>query len=131
MSYHGNTYIDKCKQANILPFEQHFKLNDLLLLHKVLHNLVPLAAPDYMNWYDGSSRLRRTHLDHDLLTCSLLPKTSTTISLDKSFFYRCHSLWNRLPLELREITSPSTFKSMLVSHLWSQCITSVDELALE
>ena len=22
MSYHGNTYIDKCKQADILPFEQ-------------------------------------------------------------------------------------------------------------
>ena len=130
LSYsHGDTYINKCKQADILPLEQRFKLNDLVLFHKVLHNFVPLTAPDYLSWYDGSSRLRRTHLDHKSLTCSLLPRSFTTHLLDKSFFFRCHSLWNSLPLEVRDITSPSTFKGMLVFHLWAQCITPVDTIA--
>ncbi|HBI40457.1 MAG TPA: hypothetical protein DDY16_05865 [Tenacibaculum sp.] len=127
LSYsHGDTYINKCKQADILPLEQRFKLNDLVLFHKVLHNLLPLATPEYMSWYDGSSRLRRTHLDHRSLTCGLLPRTSTTHLLDKSFFFRCHSLWNSLPLQVRDIASPSRFKGMLVSHLWAQCLNTVD-----
>jgi hypothetical protein len=130
LSYsHGDTYIDKCKQADILPLEQRFKLNDLILFHKVLHNFVLLTAPDYPSWYHGSGRLRRTHLDHKSLTCSLLPIFFTNHLLDNSFFFRCHCLWNSLPLEVRDITSPSTFKGMLVSHIWAQCITTVDTIA--
>ncbi len=38
--------------------------------------------------------------------------------MDKSFFYRTHSLWNALPYELREIESFSVFKKGLIKHMW-------------
>ena len=37
----------------------------------------------------------------------------------KSFFVRTSMLWNRLPLALRVIACPNSFKTGLTNHLWS------------
>ena len=64
LSYQSyDTYFHKCKQVNILPIALKFDLNDLIFFHKVLHNLVPVSMPDYLNLFDGITRLRSTHLD--------------------------------------------------------------------
>jgi hypothetical protein len=49
--------------------------------------------------------------------------------LSKSFFYRTHLLWNNLSLELREITSPTLFKSEITKYLWNNAenTDSVDD----
>ena len=111
-------YIEKCKQVNILPMRLKFDLNDLLLFHKIIHDLVPVDLPSYLNLFDGQSRLRSSHLDSLSFVSNLLPRGNSTSLLNKSFFFRVHTLWNALSFEIREIESPSIFKSRLVDHMW-------------
>ena len=119
-------YVRKCKQVNILPLRQRFILNDLILLHKIVNALVPICLPHYLKWFDGSTRLRTTHLDHLSLVSTINPRRNRYKILEKSFFYRTHSLWNRIPLEIREIGSPSLFRIRLESHLWDSLTAITD-----
>ena len=121
-----DVYIRKCRQVNILPLRQRFILNDLLLFHKIINGLVPINLPEYLEWFNGSTRLRNSHLDHLSLVSTILPPRNSFKSLEKSFFYRTHSLWNSIPLEVREISSLSLFRSRLESHLWDSLSTSAD-----
>ena len=128
LSYsHGDTYIRKCRQVNILPLRCRFKLNDLILFHKILNGLIPLHLPEYLQWFNGSSRLRVSHLDHRSLISTLVPARNNFKNLEKSYFYRTHTLWNSIPLAIREIESPSQFKSRLVAHFWESIINSNHE----
>ena len=118
LSYQSyDTYINKCKNVNILPIELKFDLNDLLFFHKIIHDQVPIKLPTYLKLFDGQTRLRTTHLDNRSFV-SNLPIGKSTAHLNKSFFYRTHSLWNALPYELREIESTSLFKTTLIKHMW-------------
>ena len=113
-----DVYIRKCHHVNILPLALKFNLNDLVFFHKVVYDHIPVNLPTYLTWFDGRSRLRKSHLDRLSLVSSLLPKDSSSKLLDKSVFYRTHSAWNSLPLELRDIGSVSLFKKELEAHLW-------------
>ncbi len=97
--------------------EHKFNLNDLVLFHKIVHDLIPVSLPDYLSLFTGQTRLRSTHLDRLSFVSTLLPQGKSTSLLDKSFFFRVHSLWNNLPLEIREIVSPSIFISKLTKHM--------------
>ena len=121
-------YIRKCRQVNVLPLANRFTLNDLILFHKIVYGYIPVSLPSYLDWYSGHSRLRSTHLDNRSLVCTLLPKASSSKTLEKSFFYRTHSFWNALPIELREIGSISLFKSKLENHLWATILESPRDL---
>ena len=121
---YADTYVRKCQQADILPLSSRFKVNDLIFLYKIINGLIPVCLPDYLSWYNGISRLRNTHLDRLSLNCSLIPSSTSSKNLEKSFFYRTHSLWNSLPLEIREIGSLSLFKTRLESHLWESVTNS-------
>ncbi len=96
-----------------------FDLNDLLLFHKIIHDLVPVNLPNYLNLFDGQSRLRSSHLDRLSFVSNLLPRGNSTSLLNKSFFFRVHTLWNALSFEIREteIESPLIFKARLIEHL--------------
>ena len=74
--------------------------------------------PNYIKQYDGGSRLRSSHLDELSFVSSILPKSSSTNLLNKSFFYRTHSLWNNLPLELRALESKTQFRSPKLGPGW-------------
>ena len=43
--------------------------------------------------------------------------------IKKSYFYRTHLSWNRLPLSLREIIRPSEFKSNFMDYIWTHLVT--------
>ena len=62
--YSDELYALRCKQAEILPLQQHFDLNDLLFFHKIVYNIIPVSLPNYISPYDGVSRQRASHLDH-------------------------------------------------------------------
>ncbi len=126
MSYSSSEqYIRKCREANLLPMSSRFDVNDLILFHKIVYGLIPVTLPDYLTFFNGNSRLRSSHLDHLSLECSLLPRsTSSSSLLDKSFFYRTHTAWNSLPLEIREISSTKTFKSNLETYEWKALLES-------
>ena len=103
-----------------------FDFNDLILFHKIINNDIPVILPSYIKPFDGNSRLRSTHLDELSYVSSIIPKSSTTNLLDKSFFYRTHSLWNKLPFEIRSLKSRSLFRTRLESHIW-HCLLLYDE----
>ena len=124
LSYSTEQYFQKCKALDILPLAHKFDLNDLLFLHKAINNLVPISLPQYLSFYQGVSRLRHCHLDSRSLVSSIVPRCSQSSihsngPLSKSFFYRTHILWNSLPLEIRQLSCPSSFKSHVTKHFWS------------
>ena len=63
LSYAGEIYIQKCKQADILPLKYTFLLYDMVFSHEILCRRIPLYMPQYLSFFDGKSRLRSTHLD--------------------------------------------------------------------
>ena len=129
-----STYIQKCKETNLLPLSSRFDLNDLIFLHKVLYNLSPIELPSYISFYEGGSRLRSCHLDSLSLISSISPNNSQSLTtarslsnpLARSFFYRTHSLWNSLPLEIRQIAVPHRFKNKVVEHIWKTLLYDPD-----
>ena len=44
--------------------KQHFDLNDILLFHEIVYNLIPVTMPSYIYPYHGASKLRSSHLDY-------------------------------------------------------------------
>ena len=72
--------------------------------------------PEYLTLFDGNSRLRSTHLDKLSFVCSLATSTAGNHTLNKSFFFRSHLLWNTLPFDIRNSTKLSEFKHKLHKH---------------
>ena len=62
--------------------------------------------------------MRSSHLDNLCFVSTVLPRGSSTATLNKSFFYRTHNLWNRLPLDIRQIKGQVEFKRELIIHFW-------------
>ncbi len=128
----SEVYMRKCCQVRILPLAKHFDYNDLILLFKIIHDLVPLKLPYYLKLYEGNSRLRTCHLDRLSLVSSIRPKsniitdTNKNSPLYKSFYYRVHLLWNLLPLDIRESESLPTFRSKLLKYLWKKTFEESD-----
>ena len=120
-------YLRKCRQVNLLPITKRFDLNDLILFHKTVYNLIPLKMPDYLSFFNGLSRLRSCHLDSLSFVSTLQPRNASNVSLNKSFFYRTHTLWNALPLEIRQIESSSAFKNEVIKHLWKLLLMDCDD----
>ena len=48
--------------------------------------------------------------------------------LKKSFFYRTHTEWNALPLLIRKIEKPSSFKAEVIKHLWKYMLHDHDDV---
>jgi len=125
LHYSHETYISKCRQARVLPLEKRFDFNDLVLFYKIVNKLIPVNLPTYLKFFDGYSRLRSCHLDAFSLISDVIPKSNLAFSdnknsvLNKSFFYRTHLLWNKLPLDIRAIINLSTFKNKLLKFLWN------------
>ena len=110
-------YNIKCKEVNLLPMIHRFNLNDLVLFHKIFHKRVPIKMPPYLSLFTGNW-LRSIHLDNVCFLLSVLPRGCSTASLNKSFFYRIHNLWNRLPLEIRQIKGQVKFERELIIYIW-------------
>ena len=122
----AEVYKRKCRQVNILPLAKRFELNDLTLFHKVIHKLIPLNLPDYLSFFDGISRLRSCHLDRLSIVCNVQLNNTSTASLNKSFFYRTHTVWNALPLEIREIESSVAYVNKVTNHLWKTLLADTE-----
>ena len=89
--------------------------------------------PNYLQKFFGS-RLRTSHYDSLSIVSTILPRTpqnlnteNSCMGISKSFFYRTHLAWNKLPLYLRDIGVPSKFKKELLKFIWhdvAKCIKS-------
>ena len=115
LSYSDNEiYYIKFKEVKILPLRYRFDLNDLLLFHKIVYDIIDVKLPNYIKQHTVESRLRNSHLD-SLSYVSTLDhiNTSTRSPLYKSFFFRSIHLWNTLPFNARNCTNQLTFKRRL------------------
>ena len=123
---HWPTYLSKCKQVNLLPLSDYMDLKDLMDFHKIVYGILPITLPDYLTFFSGQSRLRRTHLDSLSLVSSITPRSPSN-AFATSFFYRTHCKWNNLPREIREIECPKAFKSEVIALLWARLQQSARE----
>ena len=121
-------YYHTCKQLDILPISIRFDLKDLVYFHDIFYDLSIVKLPSYLSRFQGTS-LRKCHLDHLCVQSSIHPKTPQNLEneisqtgISKSFFYRAHSAWNRLPFDIRKIVSPASFKSTLTKYLWKEAL---------
>ena len=128
ISYNSNImYIQKCRQVNLLPIRIHFTLNDLVLFHKIVYEFIPVKFPSYLSFFNGITRLRSSHLDNLSIVSNLQSSRFNETYLRKSFFFRTHTEWNALPNEIRQITSPSSFKEAVKKHFWNNILNDVGE----
>ena len=128
LSYHSHhVYIRKCRQAKILPLLYKFNVNDMVLFHNIVNNLIPMSLPEYLHLFDGTTALRTTHLDNLCYVSTIIQRTTGISNLNKSFFFRSHTLWNSLPYDTRKITSPKEFKTSLEKHFWDLALNDTGE----
>ena len=135
-SYSDLDYLLKCKQLNFFPLDIKFLFNDLLFLHKIINNMIPIRLPHYLHFFNGNYRLRSCHLDHRSLISDIKPKVYAKYTkndtsgreckiFENSYFYRSHLAWNRLPINLRDTIGHHDFKSKLRKHLWGEALSNV------
>ena len=122
--YGDEKYLHKCKELDILPLDLHFKLNDLLFFHKVIHNTIPVSLPEYIKKYTGNSRLRSRYLDslsyvYDS-NVTQLHKNDKSSVFYRSLYFRVIHIWNSLPLNIKEVPSLVAFKIKAREFLWQQ-----------
>ena len=77
---------------------------------------MPDELPSYLCLFSG--HIRSSHLGRLSFVSSIFPRGSTSFLLS-TFFYRSHLLWNLIPLDIREILCPNTFKFKLKQYFWS------------
>ena len=95
-----------------------FNFNDMNLFHKIVYKTIPVNIPDNLTLYSGDSCLRRTHLDNLSFVPNIASTTTSIKNLNKSLFFRAHTLWNSLPFDIRNSMKLTQFKSKLSKHFW-------------
>jgi len=95
-----------------IHFRIHFKI--LLFTFKALNGLAPIYLSELLHPYTPSRSLRSA--DQLLLT---VPKARLKLRGDRAFSVAAPKLWNALPLDIRQATSLSHFKTLLKTHLFS------------
>ena len=115
--YSQTEYLEKLRILKILPLEYYFLEIDLIVFHKIIHNLIPVPMPKELIHNDSRTRSNK----NKNLTFQLTENVGTPKKiLTNSFFIRSMSHWNRLPNEIREMTNPNEFKITLENHFWTQ-----------
>lgn len=97
-----------------VKYRVHFKI--LLLVFKSLHGLAPTYISDLLH---GKS-IGRYHLrsdDHLLLS---IPRTKRKTFGDRSFASSGPTLWNALPIDLKNLTNIDVFKRQLKTYLFKK-----------
>ena len=114
-----NIYYHKCKELNILPMIMRFDLCDIVLFHKIVHELIPVKLPEYISRYNGTSRLRNMNLDSmSYIFNNAYHSNNSRSKLFKSFYYRTIHIWNSLEFNTRNTTDIVEFKRLAKRHMW-------------
>ena len=63
-------------------------------------------------------------MDYLCFVSTITPRTSTN-ALAHSFFYRTHTKWNNIPLEIRQLGSLTDFKAKLTKFMWDSVLSEL------
>ena len=101
------------KRLHWLPVKYRIDYKLLLLTYKALHALAPQYLSDLLENYTPARTLRSSDLG--LLTVPRAKKLG-----DRAFSVAAPTLWNALPLGIRQAQTLASFKSALKTHLFVQ-----------
>lgn len=96
-----------------LPVQSRADFKVLLLTYKALKGSAPSYLVDLLHPYVPRRALRSQ--DSGLLT---IPKVKKTVG-ERAFAFRAPTLWNRLPLDIRQAGSVEIFKAKVKTHLFT------------
>jgi len=138
--YNDLEYTKRLNDLDILPLDRKFEYTDLLVFHKVYYKLSVNELPVYLKPLDEEdtvsrlrsvikppshltdqegihklSNMRANQVDKLALKCSV---KASSPAFKSSFFFRTHLLWNVLPTEIKEISTPGEFETKLKHHMW-------------
>lgn len=155
-SYNDDHYLLKLKELDILPLGYTFLFTDLLLFHRIIHGNICIKLPSYLTlanldqnpyYIQKALNLRPRNpvelfpTDHHKVFQCILPGASTRskdpltfhcdiiprIEVNQStYFIRCYSEWNKLPLAVRIEDNLESFKIKLKEHIWNFLIQKPD-----
>ena len=116
ISYSNEEYHTKLRSLDILPMSYKFTLTDIVIFHKIIHNIIPVSLPHYIT-------TRTNTRSCDSLTFAII--NSDTIRRPKnvfnsSFFPRTLSIWNSIPFEIRSNPNTSKFNSTVKNIFWDK-----------
>lgn len=98
-----------------LPVSQRISFKLSLLSYKCLHKSAPLYLCDQLHLYTPSRSLRSSSDTH----LFRIPRTKHTTTGSRSFSVAGPTIWNNLPLSVRQIPVTDTFKRHLKTHLFT------------
>ena len=113
--------IDAARRAlHWLPIKDRIVFKLLLITYKIRNGL----APDYLN--DLVTEYTPTRTLRSSSKCLLQPPSSREILTasygDRAFSVAAPSLWNQIPLSIRNADSVNCFKRLLKTHLFNHPI---------
>ncbi len=97
-----------------LPIDRRVQFKILVLTFKCLHGLAPQYLSELVVTYNPARNLRSA--DRLLLE---QPRVRTKVG-ERAFSHAAPSLWNRLPLSVRQCTSVEQFKGTLKTHFFRE-----------
>ena len=103
------------KRLHWLPVNFRISYKLLLLTYKALHNQAPQYLTDLLDDYTPARNLRSADLE--LLA---VPTSNRRKLGDRAFSVSAPTLWNSLPLAIRQLPTLDSFKSALKTHLFTK-----------
>ena len=103
------------EQPHWLPIRYRIEYKIITLVHRCLHQTAPPYLSRLVNYH--IQRREGLHLEEDTSKLEI-PKTTKKTFAARSFSVLGPTLWNNLPSELCNITSYTTFKKHLKTHLF-------------
>ena len=89
--------------------------------------MIPCKLPNYLSFFNGNTRLRSCRFDSLSLVNNLPMSRFNETILRKSFFFRVHTKWNDLPLEIRQVSDPNLFKTAVQKYMWQNLLVDIDD----
>jgi len=102
------------KNLHWLPIEQRIHYKILLLTFKALNGLAPQYLSSLLQPYSVEAYALRSNDNNKLVQ----PKARTKTYGERAFACAAPTLWNRLPVEIRSITSVNCFKTSIKTLLF-------------
>ena len=102
-----------------LPVQERIKFKLLILTFRSLNGQAPKYMENMLLPYQP-----KRHLRSECLLLLEVPRTRTARYGDRAFSKAAPMLWNKLPLDIRQSKTLTTFKGKLKTHLFKQYFDS-------
>jgi hypothetical protein len=104
------------RELHWLPVQQRIIFKILLLCYKCQHGLAPSYLSDLIHPYTPARDLRSSNPQRGLL---FVPRSRIGFG-DRSFEVAAPTLWNSLPIDIKQSSSVNIFKRTLKTYLFKQ-----------